>query len=115
MKSGESVNETIDRRVGFHVHPHARLHTKSKAICATYSPEIPFQAHIQMAHAATDTLGAIDNCGATCTRRARKSMWRKGDAKMGSAFDAWPVIEIVQEAKEEGRRETEMGKGREGT
>jgi hypothetical protein len=33
---------------------------------------------------------------------------------MGSAFDAWSVIEIVQEAKEEEKREIETERGKRG-
>lgn len=48
-----TYRETIDRRARFHAHAESKV-----AICATYSPEIPFQTRIQMAHATTDTPGA---------------------------------------------------------
>lgn len=50
---------------------------ESKAICPMRSPEIPFQACNQMAHAATDTSSAIDNYRATCILKINAGKGRR--------------------------------------
>lgn len=66
-----------------------QVYTEPKAICTTYSPEIPFQSRIQMAHAATDTWHQAPSiiAGQRAPVEPENQWWRKGDAKMGTVFD----------------------------